>query len=146
MTTSDENATVSVTDAYDVDRRGQLLARIQWAALLALGPIALAVPFNVWAFAQTAAMRLILLSVVALVCLAGLLLTRNRAAAAHPDALATLFVLAIAACTGRLILESPEDLVQYYDPTDLFGNLAETLAEQFPSVDPDIEGDGEEGA
>jgi hypothetical protein len=43
-------------------------------------------------------------------------------------------------------LESPEDLVQYYDPTDLFGNLAETLAEQFPSVDPDFEGDGEEGA
>ena len=44
-------------------------------------------------------------------------------------------------------LESPEELVQYYDPTDLFGNLAETLAEQFPSVDPDFEaGDGEEGA
>ena len=110
MTTSDENATVSPRDAYEVERRGHLLARVQWAALLALGPIALAVPFNVWAFAQTAAMRLILLSVVALVCLAGLLLTRNRAAAAHPDALATLFVLAIAACTGRLILESPEDL------------------------------------
>lgn len=44
-------------------------------------------------------------------------------------------------------LGSPEDLVQYYDPTDLFGNLAETLAEQFPSIDPDFEaGDGEEGA
>jgi hypothetical protein len=87
-----------------------LLGRVQWAALLALGPIALAVPFNLWAFAETAAMRLVLLAVVALVCLGGLLLTRNRAAAAHPDALAALFVLAIAACTGRLILESPEDL------------------------------------
>jgi hypothetical protein len=36
-------------------------------------------------------------------------------------------------------LSSPEDMVQYYDPTDLFGNLAETLAEQFPSVDPDFD-------
>lgn len=45
-------------------------------------------------------------------------------------------------------LGSPEDLVQYYDPTDLFGNLAETLAEQFPSVDPefgDADGDEDEG-
>jgi hypothetical protein len=41
-------------------------------------------------------------------------------------------------------LGSPEDLVQYYDPTDLFGNLAETLAEQFPSVDPGFDGDGDE--
>jgi hypothetical protein len=36
-------------------------------------------------------------------------------------------------------LGSPEDKVQYYDPTDLFGNLAETLAEQFPSVDPEFD-------
>jgi hypothetical protein len=35
-------------------------------------------------------------------------------------------------------LDNPEDLVQYYDPTDLFGNLAETLAEQFPTVDPEF--------
>lgn len=41
-------------------------------------------------------------------------------------------------------LASPEDLVQYYDPTDLFGNLAETLAEQFPSVDPEFDQDGED--
>lgn len=41
-------------------------------------------------------------------------------------------------------LQSPEDLVQYYDPTDLFGNLAETLAEHFPNIDPDfVEGDEE---
>jgi hypothetical protein len=44
-------------------------------------------------------------------------------------------------------LESPEDLVQYYDPTDLFGNLAETLAEQFPTVDPEFHaGEGEDEA
>jgi hypothetical protein len=36
-------------------------------------------------------------------------------------------------------LSSPEDMVQYYDPTDLFGNLAETLAEQFPAVDPEFD-------
>jgi hypothetical protein len=41
-------------------------------------------------------------------------------------------------------LGSPEDMVQYYDPTDLFGNLAETLAEQFPSVDPDFDGASED--
>lgn len=36
-------------------------------------------------------------------------------------------------------LSSPEDLVQYYDPTDLFGNLAETIAERFPNVDPEFD-------
>ncbi|MBX3029698.1 MAG: hypothetical protein KF809_06035 [Chloroflexi bacterium] len=41
-------------------------------------------------------------------------------------------------------LQGPEDLVQYYDPTDLFGNLAETLAEQFPNVDPDFGEEDEE--
>ncbi len=41
-------------------------------------------------------------------------------------------------------LQSPEDLVQYYDPTDLFGNLAETLAEHFPNVDPEFEEADEE--
>jgi hypothetical protein len=43
-------------------------------------------------------------------------------------------------------LGSPEDLVQYYDPTDLFGNLAETLAEQFPAVDPEFDADAEDEA
>ncbi len=42
-------------------------------------------------------------------------------------------------------LASPEDLVQYYDPTDLFGNLAEALAERFPHVDPDFEEGDDEG-
>jgi hypothetical protein len=39
---------------------------------------------------------------------------------------------------GRWIsLRSPEEMVQYYDPTDLFGDLAETLAEQYPAIAPD---------
>jgi len=110
MTTNDENSTVSSRRAYDAERRRAVLGRVRWAAILALGPITLAVPLNLWAFADTAAIRLVLLGVVALVCMGGLMLTRNRAAAAHPDALAVAFVFAIAACTGRLILESPEDL------------------------------------
>ena len=39
-------------------------------------------------------------------------------------------------------LTSSEDLVQFYDPTDLFGDLAEALAEQFPSVAPELDEDG----
>ena len=36
---------------------------------------------------------------------------------------------------GRWVsLLSPAELVQFYDPTDLFGDLAETLAEQYPDV------------
>ncbi len=38
-----------------------------------------------------------------------------------------------------LNLKSPEEMVQYYDPTDLFGDLAETIAEQFPEVAPDLD-------
>jgi hypothetical protein len=37
-------------------------------------------------------------------------------------------------------LNSPEEIVQFYDPTDVFGDLAEALAEAFPEVA------GEEGA
>lgn len=33
-------------------------------------------------------------------------------------------------------LGTPEEMVQFYDPTDLFGDLAETLAEQFPGIAP----------
>jgi hypothetical protein len=39
-------------------------------------------------------------------------------------------------------LTSSEDLVQFYDPTDLFGDLAEALADQFPSVAPELDEDG----
>lgn len=42
-------------------------------------------------------------------------------------------------------LLQPEDIVEYYDPTDVFGDLADALAESFPSVAPEAEaGDGDE--
>ena len=37
-------------------------------------------------------------------------------------------------------LSSPDDLVEFYDPTDVFGDLAEALAESFPQI---IEDDDE---
>jgi len=46
-------------------------------------------------------------------------------------------------------LDSPEEMVQFYDPTDLFGDLAETLADAFPGIAPDdeeLDEDGEETA
>ena len=42
-------------------------------------------------------------------------------------------------------LRSPEELVQFYDPTDLFGDLAESLADTYPGIAPD-EDDEEEAA
>lgn len=41
-------------------------------------------------------------------------------------------------------LKSPEELVQFYDPTDLFGDLAEALADTYPGVAPDDD-EGDEG-
>jgi hypothetical protein len=38
-------------------------------------------------------------------------------------------------------LESPDDLVEFYDPTDVFGDLADALAEAFPSILPAAAGD-----
>ena len=35
-------------------------------------------------------------------------------------------------------LTGPEDLVEFYDPTDVFGDLADALAEAFPSIAPDF--------
>jgi hypothetical protein len=43
-------------------------------------------------------------------------------------------------------LTSPEDLVEFYDPTDVFGDLADALAEAFPAVAPEFAADGAEGA
>ena len=40
-------------------------------------------------------------------------------------------------------LTEPEDIVEFYDPTDVFGDLADALAEAFPAVAPDLEGEGE---
>jgi hypothetical protein len=48
-------------------------------------------------------------------------------------------------------LTTAEELVEYYDPTDVFGDLADALAEAFPSIAPEIaafdaEGGAAEGA
>jgi hypothetical protein len=46
-------------------------------------------------------------------------------------------------------LTSPDEIVEFYDPTDIFGDLADALAEAFPSVAPELEGAGgvaDEGA
>ena len=40
-------------------------------------------------------------------------------------------------------LTSAEELVQFYDPTDLFGELAEALADQYPDVAPEFDDDAE---
>jgi len=43
-------------------------------------------------------------------------------------------------------LAGADDLVEFYDPTDVFGDLADALAEAFPSVAPELLGeDGEDG-
>jgi len=39
-------------------------------------------------------------------------------------------------------LTTPDDLVQFYDPTDLFGDLADSVAQAWPEVAPELE-DGE---
>jgi hypothetical protein len=42
-------------------------------------------------------------------------------------------------------LVTADELVEFYDPTDVFGDLADALAEAFPSVAPEAEGeDGED--
>ena len=38
------------------------------------------------------------------------------------------------------------EIVEFYDPTDIFGDLADALAEAFPSVAPDLEGAEHEDA
>ena len=35
-------------------------------------------------------------------------------------------------------LTTAEELVEYYDPTDVFGDLADALAEAFPSIAPEL--------
>jgi hypothetical protein len=41
-------------------------------------------------------------------------------------------------------LETPDSLVEFYDPTDVFGDLAEALADSFPNVSEDGELDEDE--
>jgi hypothetical protein len=40
-------------------------------------------------------------------------------------------------------LSSPDDMVEFYDPTDVFGDLAEAIAESFPHVTGDEDADSE---
>ena len=35
-------------------------------------------------------------------------------------------------------LSGAEELVEFYDPTDVFGDLADALAEAFPAVAPEL--------
>jgi hypothetical protein len=48
-------------------------------------------------------------------------------------------------------LSTPNEIVQFYDPTDIFGDLAESIAEAYPDVDDEDEaaraeaGDGTDG-
>src|SRR5436190_2616091 len=42
-------------------------------------------------------------------------------------------------------LGTPDQLVEFYDPTDVFGDLADALAEAYPAVAPE-EGEASEGA
>jgi hypothetical protein len=37
-------------------------------------------------------------------------------------------------------LATSEELVEYYDPTDVFGDLADALAEAYPAIAPELEG------
>ena len=39
---------------------------------------------------------------------------------------------------------SPDDMVEFYDPTDLFGDLAESLAEAYPGAIARDEDDDDE--
>ena len=41
-------------------------------------------------------------------------------------------------------LSEPEDIVQFYDPTDVFGDLAEAIAEQYPDVEDDHDHDDDD--
>ncbi len=41
-------------------------------------------------------------------------------------------------------LSTADELVEFYDPTDVFGDLADAIAEAFPDVAPEMEGDEED--
>ncbi len=42
-------------------------------------------------------------------------------------------------------LTTSDDMVQFYDPTDIFGDLAEAIADSYPEVAPELAGDDVEG-
>jgi hypothetical protein len=41
-------------------------------------------------------------------------------------------------------LGTPEEVVEYYDPTDVFGDIADAVAEAWPSVAPELDEDDED--
>ena len=41
-------------------------------------------------------------------------------------------------------LTAPDELVEFYDPTDIFGDLADALAEAFPAIAPELEDEDED--
>jgi hypothetical protein len=41
-------------------------------------------------------------------------------------------------------LQAPDEIVEFYDPTDIFGDLADALAEAFPAIAPELEDDEED--
>ncbi len=41
-------------------------------------------------------------------------------------------------------LSGPDELVEFYDPTDVFGDLADAIAEAWPDVAPELSEEGEE--
>jgi len=43
-------------------------------------------------------------------------------------------------------LSTSDDMVQFYDPTDLFGDLAEAIADTYPEVAPELGDDDGDGA
>lgn len=42
-------------------------------------------------------------------------------------------------------LTTSDDMVQFYDPTDIFGDLAEAIADSYPEVAPELAGDEVDG-
>ncbi len=42
-------------------------------------------------------------------------------------------------------LSGSDELVEFYDPTDVFGDLADALAEAFPAVAPELAGEAKDG-
>jgi hypothetical protein len=41
-------------------------------------------------------------------------------------------------------LSTPEEMVEYYDPTDVFGDVADAVAEAYPSVAPELDDEDDE--
>ncbi|MBI2777826.1 MAG: hypothetical protein HYX57_11280 [Chloroflexi bacterium] len=44
------------------------------------------------------------------------------------------------------VLRNPDDVVRFYDPTDVFGDLADAVADAWPAATGDAEADGEDDA